>query len=241
LSTALVTGLLLSGLTAGPSGPRTAAIVDQLSLTQPNPDFAERATSILEQAGYVVDYYPGEEVTVDFYRDLPTHGYELLILRVHSGLVMERSALTGSRIARGYVGLFTSEPYSQTEYVGEVKAGALGAASYYEGGPQYFGVGPKFIESNMRGEFNDAPVILMGCDGLRSYDTARTFVERGAKAFVSWSGPVSAAHTDAATERLLQHLVMDGLAIQEAVTQTMDEVGPDPSYRSKLLAYPSRG
>ena len=236
LSASLAAGLLLSGLaTSGPSGPR-AAIVDQLGLTQPNPDFAASVTSILEQAGYTVDYYPGEEVTVDFYRDLPAHGYRLIILRVHSGLVMETRALTGSRLARGYVGLFTAEPYSDTRYVAEVEAGALGPASYYEGGPQYFGVAPTFMESNTRGKFDDATVILMGCDGLRSYETGRSFVQRGAKAVVGWTGAVSASHTDAATERLLQHLVIDALSVQEAVTQTMVDVGPDPSYGSKLLA-----
>lgn len=61
------------------SGPKKAAIVDQLSLTQPNPAFAETATGILEDAGYLVDYYPGEAVTVEFYRDLPTHGYDLIL------------------------------------------------------------------------------------------------------------------------------------------------------------------
>jgi hypothetical protein len=50
---------------------------------------------------------------------------------------------------------------------------------------------------------------------------------------------VSSEHTDATTERLLQHLLIDGLTIQEAVTQTMAEVGPDPSYDSVLRLYPS--
>ncbi|GAG23053.1 unnamed protein product, partial [marine sediment metagenome] len=84
LSTALAAGLLLSGVVGGgPSGPR-AVIVDQLSLSQRNPDFTASATDILEQADYTVDYFPGEQVTVDFYRNLPTHGYDLIILRVHS-------------------------------------------------------------------------------------------------------------------------------------------------------------
>jgi hypothetical protein len=86
LCTALAAGLLLSRLIDRGSGPRRAAIIDQLSLTQPNPDFAASATSILEQAGYAVDYFPGEQVTVDLYRNLPTHDYDLIILRVHSGI-----------------------------------------------------------------------------------------------------------------------------------------------------------
>lgn len=237
LSVALGAGLLFWNLSSG-GGPKTAAIVDQLSLTQPDPTFAEAGTSIIEEAGYVVDYYPGEEVTVDFYRNLPAHDYDLIILRVHSGMVTERLAETGQETQREYVSLFTGEPYSPDKYPQE-QIGRLGKAEYYEGAPPLFGIAPDFITRSMRGRFEQTVVILMGCDGLRSHETAEAFLHKGARAFVSWSGPVSAAHTDAATERLLQHLLIGGLTIGEAITQTMAEVGPDPSYHSTLLVYPS--
>jgi hypothetical protein len=233
----IAAALLLSGVIGGPPGPKTAAIVDQLSLTEPNPAFLETATSTLQQAGYAVDYYPGEEVTVEFYRNLPTHGYELIILRVHSGLVVERYIETGSQTATDYVGLFTSEPYSDTKYSTE-RLGRLGEFQYYDGSPTYFGIAPNFVRWTMRGGFDEATIILMGCDGLKSDETAEAFLEKGAKAFIGWNGSVSAAHTDAATERLLRHLLIDGLDIQQAVTQTMADVGPDPAYGSSLLLYP---
>lgn len=47
------------------SAQSKAAIVDQLSLTYPNQTFTQTATNTLKQAGYSVDYYPGEEVTVE--------------------------------------------------------------------------------------------------------------------------------------------------------------------------------
>ena len=241
LSVSLAAGLLLSGLTtSGPSGPKTAVIVDQLSLTFPNPAFAETATDMLEEAGYAVDYYSGEAVTVDLYRDLPKHDYELIILRVHSGIVRQIDPRSEEKTVMEYVGLFTGEPYSDATYGGREGAGRIGlaVARDYHGG-QYFGVTPYFIEFTMEGRFDKATIILMGCDGLRSDRTAESFVERGAETFVSWDGKVSASHTDAATERLLQHLLTDGLTIQEAVTETMAEVGPDPSYGSALLVYPS--
>lgn len=235
LATSLAAGLLLSGLAGGgPSGPRTAAIVDQLSLTQPNPTFVEAATDMLEQAGYAVDYYAGEQVTVDFYRDLPTHGYELIILRVHSGLVTELCVETGSRRPTDYVALFTSEPYSDIEYSVEQQLGRLGRFTYHEGSAAYFGIPPTFITESMRGNFDDTTIIMMGCDGLKTDITAEAFVQKGAKAFVSWSGPVSATHTDAATERLLELLLIQGLTPEDAVRQTAVEVGPDPAYGAEL-------
>lgn len=212
-------------------GPR-AAIVDQLSLTQPNPTFAERATDLLEQAGYAVDYYPGEEVTVDFYRNLPTRGYQLLVLRAHSS-----PTGTGEQ-ATDDASLYTTEPYSDTQHFGDQVAARVSIVSYYEGGPEYFGITPEFVRSSMKGKFDNATIIVMGCDGLRSDAAAEALVRRGADSVVGWSGPVSAAHTDAATERLLQRLLIDRLTIQQAVGETSAEVGPDPSYGSVLRLYP---
>jgi len=212
------------------AGPR-AAIVDHLGLTRSNPAFAEAATELLEQAGYAVDYYPGEEVTVEFYRHLPTWGHELLILRVHSAL-----GRVGDRPA-DWVTLFTSDSYDKTWYRKELEKQRLSRVSYYKDGPQYFGIMPGFIKSSMKGDFQDTTIIVMGCDGLKSDTMAEAFVERGAKAIVAWDGLVSSEHTDAVTERLLQLLLIDGLTIQEAVTQTMAEVGPDPSYGSVLQVY----
>ena len=209
----------------------TAAIVDQLSLTQPNPDFAQTASDLLQQAGFTVDYYPGEEVTVDFYRNLPARDYDLIVLRVHSGI----SGTTGS------IGLFTSEPYDTTKYVAEQRAVRLGQAHYYDGGEVYFGIYPEFLASDARGTFDKALIVMMGCFGLKRTDLAKAFVQRGAAAVVSWDGLVSAPHTDAATENLLQHLLVDRLTVGQAVAKTMAEVGPDPANGSSLLFYPPEG
>ncbi len=229
----------LAGMvTSNPDTTPRAAILDQLDLTYPNPAFIQTTTDMLETAGYAVDYYRGREVTVELYRNLPKYDYDVVILRVHSGLVAEIDETTGTETLTDYVSLFSGEPYSETKYVEEVQAGPLGIASNYEGGPEYFGIGPTFIESSMNGSFDDTKIILMGCDGLRAERTARAFLDRGAATFISWDKPVSATHTDAATERLLRHLFIDRLPVPDAVEQTMAEVGPDPTFDSKLLYYP---
>jgi hypothetical protein len=58
---------------------------------------------------------------------------------------------------------------------------------------------------------------------------------------VSWSRRVSASHTDAATQRLLEKLLVDGLPVGEAVAQTAAEVGPDPLYGAELRVLPDEG
>src|SRR3989304_8006570 len=70
----------------------------------------------------------------------------------------------------------------------------------------------------------------MGCDGLRSQLTAEAFLEKGARAFVSWSQPVSSTHTDAATTHLLELLFIKDIETRQAVALTAKQVGPDPTY-----------
>jgi hypothetical protein len=212
-----------------------AAIVDQLSLTFPNQTFIETATSTLEQAGYTVDYYAGEEVTVEFYRNLPTHGYGLIILRAHSSA----AELEGEEFVETPVGIFTSESYSQTKYVYEQLTDQLLMASYaMPQPPYYFGIVPKFVTSSMKNTFQNTIIIMMGCEGLNNTKMAEAFIQKGAKAYIGWKGSVSASHTDTATTRLLQHLITDKQTTNQAIDNTMKEVGPDPSYKSLLIYYP---
>jgi hypothetical protein len=233
---------------------RRAAIVDQLALTSPDQPFIDEATATLKQAGYAVDYYPSDQVTVDFYRDLPTHGYGLILVRAHSGFALKDSSGLAQEVrGQGETFVFTSEPYSQDKYLQDQRDRRLSVAFYfdlsgvkvdldamtqaYKSLPRYFGVKPGFIASSSRGKFDKTTVILMGCNGLASNALAKAFASKGAQAVVGWDDLVSASHTDAATERLLTHLVVEGAPVQQAVASTMAEVGPDPTYGGKLLVY----
>ena len=82
-----------------------------MNLTQPDPDFVSQARATLAQAGYSVDYVSGDAVTVDFYRTLPSRGYDLVLLRAHAGITTEVDAKTGQKTSEEYVSLFTNEPY----------------------------------------------------------------------------------------------------------------------------------
>jgi hypothetical protein len=213
-----------------------AAIVDQLSLTLPNQTFAETATSMLKQAGYTVDYYPGEKVTVDFYRDLLNKGYGLLILRVHSAPFKESNETF----------FFTSQPYSKTQYVNEQLTDQVKIAypqmttqEFSSGNyPKYFAIGSEFVEATSETRLGNTTIIAMGCDGLTYPRMAEAFVEKGAKAYMGWDGSVTSEYTDRATTNLLKHLIQDKQIMQQAVENTMKEVRPDSESRSTLSYYP---
>jgi hypothetical protein len=220
-------------ISSGPSGPRRAAIVDQLELTVPNPVFLREIKQLLEANGYEVDYIPGDEVTVDFYRHLPERDYDLIILRTHSTADITRGETNVNSVS-----LFTGEPYSEDRYYEEQLRGAIGFAQYTESSPKLFGITAEFIRSSMKGKFNGTTILMMGCQGLINGEAADAFADRGARTFVGWDGLVSAQHTDEATRVLLQHLVVDQLSVADATSLTMASLGPDPHFGSRLVARP---
>lgn len=221
----------VAGLFSDGDSGRRAVIVDQLSANSPNPAFAETVTPLLEADGYEVDYFGGDQVTVELYRNLPRGHYDLVILRTHSTAVVTR----GEEDVQA-VSLFTNEPYTKDRYYDEQVDAKIGFASYTDGSDQWFGITTKFIKESMKGDFDNALVIGMGCQGLVNDLAAEAFAAKGASAFIGWDRNVSAAHTDKATERLLQLIIGEGLSPEDATAKTMRELGPDPIYGGSLVS-----
>jgi hypothetical protein len=260
--------VLADGASTTTDATPRAVIVDQLSLTVPNPDFVADATEQLEAAGYTVDYFPGEEVTVEAYRGLPAAGYDFVLLRVHSARLLEGEEL-GDDVA-----LFTGELIDLRKFaVGGVPEGAatavaeelerLGGAVDATGRERFtpedfahlvpavftvegaelpfFGLRPGYVRERFEGRFKDgAIVVLMGCDGLRSPALAEAFVDRGVSTFVSWDEPVLATHTDEATLDLLTRLLAaeGGADPARAVDAVNEALGRDPQTGARLVVYP---
>ena len=209
-----------------------AALVDQLSLTFPNETFVDITKSILSKEGYFTDHYSGREVTVELYRNLPNHYYDIIILRVHSVMTVYR----GEPI----VALFTSQLHTDAEFVHERSTGQVGKVKYSADCQEaYFGISQEFVRFSMTGEFAGALIILMGCEGIKDNEMAKAFVEKGAKTCIGWNGKVSAPHTDQTTTLLLQYLFTEKQPLEQAIENAMKEVGSDPAYGSTLVKYPN--
>lgn len=209
-----------------------AVIVDQLSSTHPNATFWQTARTILNEAGFTVEYH--QWIDLSFYRNLPKKDSDLIIFRVHSAINLESDQLV----------FFTTEPFdnnkASTTYLSDVLNDRIVRARVDVDTPWYFGITPQFItDSNER--FDNTIIVMMGCDGLTEGYTsmAEAFINKGAKVYIGWNGPVNAPHTDQATIRLLQHLIGEKQTIEKAVTETMNEVGVDPEYHSALSFYPA--
>jgi hypothetical protein len=213
-------------------GNATAAIVDQLSSLQENEDFIGNVTRELEDYGFKVDLYQGDNITVDFYRQLPTQGYKLIIFRAHSGILAEDEEVKLRTV------LFTNEPYSTVKYVAEQLRDQLVMARVDEGYPMVFGIPPKFISESMKGKFDDTAIIMMGCSGIYLTELAEAFVGKGASVYLAWNGTVELYYVDEATPYLMRQLCSGNLTIKDAVDSTMDVVGPDPEHKTGLEYYP---
>ena len=222
-----------------------AAIIDQLSSLQEftNETFVRTTTDILTTAGYQVTYYKGSDINVPFYQTLATDGYKILIFRVHSALRLSNATTSTLTVPLDF---FTSEPYSDVAYGPWQLANLLDIVMYnVTSKNQYFGIPPSFVVDAMEGSFQNATIILEGCNGLdgqgRSETMLQALVYRGAKVIIGWNASVSMNHTDTAVENLLDHLLLENQTVKEAVNATNNEVGQDPAYNNQLLYYPSTG
>jgi len=218
-------------------GPR-AAIVDQLYNLEPNEEFVANVTAQLEEYGFEVDLYQGDDIDVRFYRGLASRGHKLIIFRVHAGLVIENGEVLDKTL------LFTNEEYSASKYPAEQISDRLGKGSPGEGFPMMFGITPKFVASStsMSGTFDDTVIIMMGCSALYYDDLARAFIGRGASAYLGWHGSVLLHYVDEATPYLMRQLCFEEATIKAAIDRTMDPeegIGLDPRYKAELRYYPT--
>lgn len=208
---------------------RKAALVDQIALTDPNPEFTDQALAYLGEAGFSTDVYEGEEITVEFFRTLPAQGYQLILFRSHSTNVINEN------IPGGPVFLFTSELYDKNKYVKEQLANHIGRARIlYDNSPLYFAIVSGFVRYEMTGRFDDTLIIIGGCQSLGTPDLAQAFIERGASAVVGWNDWVDMSHNDKAILHLLRGLTTERLTLEQAVRKTMNEIGSAPAYDSVL-------
>jgi len=208
-----------------------AAIVDQLYNLQPNEPFITEVTRELEDYGLEVDLYQGDEVTVDFYRQLPSYGHKLIVFRAHSGLLAEEEVIRKTL-------LFTNEPYSRVKHVAEQVDDRLAMARVDEHHPLVFGIAPKFISQSMEEEFDNTVIIMMGCSCIYLMDLATAFIDKGASVYLAWDGTVDLDYVDRATVYLMGQLCAEEATINEAVKSTRNVIGPDPKYNAGLKYYP---
>jgi hypothetical protein len=214
-----------------PSQPK-AALIDQLGSSKlstfsrhQNQTFVATAEELLYARFSAVDYY-SDNASVDNYKSLSSQGYKLIIWRVHSALDLNSK----------YIAISTSERYGSKSY-DQYSSDQLTLCNITGDPRLYFAITPKFIEECMNGRFEDTVIVLMSCNGLKKeYEkTAEAFIQKGAKAFISWDGWIESRDNDQAITLLLQYLIIQNSTVGEAVSRIPSFVSL--AYESSKLDY----
>lgn len=213
-----------------------AAIIDQLYLIESNPIFIAEATAILESYGFAVDLWQGEDITVEFYRELPKRDYKLIVLRVHSGLLLILEESKVEPLEKTY--LFTGEKYTTTKYISEQLTDKVSNALMSEDYPLVFAVNSEFIRKDGKGNFDNTAVIVMGCESYYLDDMTAAFIDKEASVYIGWNTIVSLEYVDKATLDLLDNLCTDNMTVAKGIAKTMAELGHDPYFHAYLKHYP---
>lgn len=211
-----------------PVAPNGVALLDQLSISYPDPSFISQVKDMVEASGFWLQYYPPDEVTVPLFWALPALGYEVVIVRAHATGWVRSDKIT----------IFTGEPYQKGQYFPEQTQGLVSTATTFDSGQEYYTVTPRFIGTHSQGRFPGTIIIMMGCTGLKSGQMASAFTSRGASSYVSWNNQVRALRTDLATLSLVQGLFQLHLPLGEALARANQQVGDDPVNGSQLALYP---
>jgi hypothetical protein len=218
---------------SGSDSPK-AAIVDQLCLLDANPAFMDEVKGALEDYGFEVDVYQGDEVTVELYRNLPSYGYKLIVFRAHAGLMRKE----GSSVTPEMTFLFTGEKSSKLKYPVEQLIERIVPANMTADYPPVFAVNSEFVTKSMNGEFDNTVIIMTGCTCLKYSDLADGFVAKGASAYIGFDASVLLDYSDESSAYLVQQLCSGNVTIEEAVERTMADKGRDPQWGARLRYWP---
>ena len=218
-----------------------AAIIDQLHKDIPNQNYQGNVTEYLQKAGYEVDLYTTDDITVDFYKKLPSMNYKFIVVRSHSLGVgtIEKSA-----------SLFTGELYRQDRYMDEQYSGIVGSGVPYLpeevenlGGLEtltdetYFVVGSRLVDELMIGTFPQSIIVLGGCETTEGTFLVDSLLRRGASAVIGWDGLVTSADNDEVIMQVLNETLVNDVDINKAVKSVMKEFDQKLSTPAKLVYY----
>jgi len=226
-----------------------AAIIDQLYDDIPNEQFQTKATEYLETAGYEVDLYTTNELTVDFYKKLPSMNYELIVFRTHA-IGNDGPDYT----QKEPVSLFTGEKYRDDKYIQEQLLGQIGKGAPYmssimevsadlselnnsnntrveidvtpssnivDDSNPYFLVGSKYVDEVMEGRFPNSVLVLGGCSTLSNPSLAKSLINRGASSVIGWDNLVGSVTNDVTILAFLENYLINDMEIEDAVESIM--------------------
>ena len=207
-----------------------AVIIDQLYKDYPSQSYRNEVTEILSKAGYKVDIVETDEVTLEYYKQLPSMNYKIIIFRGHSlgesnGVTESASLFTGE--------IYTHHKYIKEQFLDQVAVGVpylfselreTGGVGSQPANHTYFVVGSKMVDELMVGNFDESIIILAGCETMEGTLLADSLLKRGASDVIGWSGLIGIYNNDRVVTYLLNKTLAEGSDISEAVDYINNQV-----------------
>jgi len=215
-----------------------AVIIDQLHDSFPNTNFQQKTEEYLKQADYQVDLFTTQDITVDFYKKLPSMNYKFIVIRTHSLESVRSDNATF---------LFTGEKYDINKYQIEQLSDQI-----HKGSPlfldqdelinnpealddhRFFTVGSKLVDELMIGKFPDSIIFIGGCESVRNKDLATSLIYRGASDVVGWDRTVTAFENDMVMLKLLEKVLINNERIDDAIISINEEFTSQLKHSSQL-------
>ncbi len=234
-----------------------AAIIDQLHDDIPNILLQQKATELLAAAGYEVDLFTTKDITLDFYKRLPSMNYDLVMIRTHGA---------SDENDNDSVTLFTGEKYQTDKYISEQlfgqvkKAVPLLEVAFFVNSEEtewiivndtyrtlskpaekrittsneYFAITPEFFDKGVEGKFQGTIFVLGGCNTMKTSSMAESLIKRGASAVIGWDDTISSGDNDRILLQLLEKLFVNNMELDESVESLMQDLPIEQ------MAFPSR-
>lgn len=241
IATAYFTNTELENNTLNKFQKPRAAILDMMYTEYPNKYFDDTVEKNLQGAGYQVDVYKTENVTVDLYKNLPTMNYKFIVFRthgLHKGTVEKSSSI------------FTGEVYSKNKHYSEQLARQVQKGVPYlrseilaKGGygafvnQTYFVIGSRFVDQSMVGTFPNSTIIIGGCDSMSNNLLAKSLVSRGASGVVGWNNLVSLDDNDKGIFMVIDEIIINKKSVENATKTVMANFTANPTFPAKLEYY----
>lgn len=179
----------------------------------------------LERAGYVVDYYKDENVTIELFKKIDDEGYDVIYINSH-----------GFIDSQGLFALFVREKLNSENallYQGDIAENLIG---YLEEGnlAGYLYVTPKFfLRYGNDTRFPGTVIFVDACYSGNNTSLAEVFLILGANCFIGWDKSVNVIHG----------IMMDGLFFHEAcrhnktIEEAIRKTRKDPESGASLVYF----
>lgn len=242
-----------------------AAIIDQLYDDIPNEQFQNKATEYLEKAGYQVELFTTKELTVDFYKRLPSMNYQFIVFRTHA---IGNDGPDFSQ--KEPVSIFTGEKYRDDKYIKEQLLGQIGKGAPFmssimevsadlsglnnsnntrleidvtdssqivDDSNPYFLIGSKFVDELMEGRFQNSVLVLGGCSTLSNPSLAKSLINRGASSVIGWDNLVGSINNDQTILAFLENYLINDMEIKDAFETAMKASTTGGKYNANFSYY----